>query len=136
MEWLSGKPHRRRTGGAHGVIDPAKMIPDGSFDLIGAHIAKIASIPNWNPTKQRLRDQLEKMATLHGYIGFEADYRDYQVTQVGQSFLYDVPTGKRGHLAPFAGKRVRIVCVYSGKFRRWVRVGVVSQSGGDEITRG
>lgn len=124
MDWLQDIEPRCRWYGRSSVIDPRAMIADGPFDLIGAQIAQMMRIPNWTPKKQRLRDRLERMATLHGYIGFDADYRDYQVTRVGQSFLYDVPVRKRGHLAPFAGKRVRIVCVHSGPYRRWVRVGI------------
>lgn len=123
MDWLKDRePHPGRWGRPR-VIDPHAMIPDGPIDLIGAQIERIALIPNWTPKKQALRDRLEQMAAMHGYIGFEADYRDYQVTRVGQSFLYDVPVEKKGQLAPFSGTRVRIVCIHSGKFRRWVRIG-------------
>jgi hypothetical protein len=124
MDWLKDRePHPRRWGRSS-VIDPRAMISDGPFDLIGAQIERIARIPNWTPKKQKLRERLEKMVIFQGYIGFEADYRDYHVTRVGQSFLYGVPVRKKGHLAPFSGKRVRIVCIHSGPYRRWVRVGL------------
>jgi hypothetical protein len=72
-----------------------------------------------------MREHLERLAIAHGYVGGWLDYRDYQLSRVGQSYQYDVPVGKRGILAQFAGKRVRLVCVYSGQFRRWVRVGIL-----------
>ena len=52
----------------------------------------------------------------------QLDYRDYQLTRVGQLFQYDVPLGKRGLLRQFAGHRVRLVCTYNGQFRKRVRV--------------
>jgi len=107
------------------VIEPHEMRPDTRSDLIGAQAAKIVSIVQWTPQKARMRQHLERLAIAHGYIGEWLDYRDYQLTRVGQSYQYDVPVGKRGILAQFAGKRVRLVCIYSGQFRRWVRVGAV-----------
>ena len=35
---------------------------------------------------------------------------------------------KRDNLAPFAGKRVRLVCLHSGAFRRHVRIGAVGEA--------
>jgi hypothetical protein len=100
------------------------MLPDTCGDLIGAKAAKIVSIASWTSQKARMREHLERLAIAHGYVGEWLDYRDYQLTRVGQSYQYDVPVGKRGILAQFAGKRVRLVCVYSGPFRRWARIGV------------
>jgi hypothetical protein len=66
------------------------------------------------------------MSPWFGYVGCTVDPRTYLVHQVGQSFLYDVPLNKRGRLAAFRGKRVRLVCLGSGTFTRWVRVGPVN----------
>lgn len=106
------------------VIHPLRIIPDTRGDLIGAQAAKVVSFAPWTSQKARMREHLERLAIAHGYVGEWLDYRDYQLTRVGQSYQYDVPVGKRGILAQFAGKRVRLVCVYSGPFRRWVRIGV------------
>ena len=112
-------------GWRRSVIELHMMLPGTRGDLIGVQAAKIVSIAPWTSQKARMREHLERLAIAHGYIGGWLDYRDYQLTRVGQSYQYDVPVGKRGILAQFAGKRVRLVCVYSGQFRRWVRVGAV-----------
>lgn len=107
------------------VIHPIDMIPDETDDLIGFLAAKLRQQCGWSSDKEKMRQHLEALAIAHGYQGKRLDYRDYQLTKVGQSFQYDVPIGKRGFLAQFAGRRVRLVCTYSGTFRQWVRVGAV-----------
>ena len=109
----------------NGVIAETRMLPDDVADTVGLAVRQFNSISSWTGEKRRLREELDALCARHGYIGFEGDPRDYAVHRVGQSFLYDVPEGKRGRLAKFCGKRVRIICLYSGKFRRWLRVGVV-----------
>ena len=125
METLEGFTAFYARGWRRSVIKPQRMLPDTRSDLIGVQAAKIVSIAPWTSQKARMRAHLERLAIAHGYVGEWLDYRDYQLTRVGQSYQYDVPVGKRGILAQFAGKRVRLVCVYSGQFRRWVRVGAV-----------
>ena len=104
------------------------MIPDETDDLIGFLAAKLRQQSGWSSDKERMRQHLEALTIAHGYQGKCLDYRDYQLTKVDRSFQYDVPIGKRGFLAQFAGRRVRLVCTYSGTFRQWVRVGVFANS--------
>jgi hypothetical protein len=106
------------------VILPRTMIADTKDNLIGCLAAKLLNTPGgWSKAKERMRQHLEHLTRNHGYVGAWLDCRDYQLTRVGQSYLYDVPLGKRGILAQFAGQRVRLVCTYNGQFRTWVRVG-------------
>jgi hypothetical protein len=111
------------------VISPIEMIADDPDTMIGCLAAKLLITPGgWSPSKERMRQHLERLAQMHQYAGAWLDYRDYQLTRVGQSFQYDVPYGKRGILSQFSGKRVRLVCTYNGQFRKWVRVGPVSDA--------
>lgn len=110
---------------AGGVIAEQGMLPDDVADNVGLAVQQFNSISSWTGEKRRLREELDALCAHEGYVGFEADPRDYAVHRVGQSFLYDVPEGKRGRLAKFCGKRVRIVCLWSGKYRRFIRVGAV-----------
>lgn len=113
-----------RMGGR--VIPKTEILPDTVNDLIAAKLRRFNRLRTWNGTKRRLREELDHLCGFYGYIGFEADPRDYAAHIVGQSFLYDVPATKRGWLSPFRGVRVRIICLYSGSFRRWLRAGGVS----------
>lgn len=110
---------------ARGVIAEEGMLPDDVADTVGLAVQQFNRLPSWTGEKRRLREEMDALCARQGYAGFGADPRDYAVHRVGQSFLYDVPEGKRGRLAKFCGKRVRIVCLWSGKYRRFIRVGVV-----------
>ena len=120
MQWLMEMPAR---GGS--VIPAHAMRPDRVDDLVSAKLRLFNAQPTWTRKKRRLREELDALCKAHGYIEFEGDYRNYALHRVGQSLQYDVPLNKRGWLAPLRGQRVRIICIYSGKFRRWVRAGPV-----------
>lgn len=108
------------------LIQLQHVFPDTYHDVLGAKIKRMQEIDTWTSEKRRLRHDLEAMSPWFGYVGWTVDPRTYLVHQVGQSFLYDVPLNKRGRLAAFRGKRVRLVCLGSGTFTRWVRVGPVN----------
>jgi hypothetical protein len=120
MQWLMEMP---TVGGK--VIPAHAMLPDRADDLIGAKLKLFNAQPSWTRKKRRLREELDALCERLGYIGFWGDYRNYALHRVGQSFQYDVPLKKRGWLAPLSGKRVRIICIYSGPYRRWLRAGPV-----------
>jgi hypothetical protein len=123
---LEGFQRYHWRGSRRSVIQPEEMIADTKDNLIGCLAAKLLNTPGgWSPTKERMRQHLERLTCMDGYEGSLLDYRDYQLTRVGQSFQYDVPLRKRGFLSQFAGQRVRLVCTYNGPFRKWVRVGRV-----------
>ncbi len=105
------------------LIDLRDVRPDPFDDILGAKIRRMQSIEGWTSEKRRLQRDLETMSSWFGYVGWTVDPRTYLVHQVGQSFLYDVPVHKRGNFAIFRGKRVRVFCLGSGAFTRWVRVG-------------
>jgi hypothetical protein len=101
--------------------------PDTQADLIGAKIARLQAIPRWNGAKIKLRADLYAMLKFYGYRSFSTDTRDYHLHRVGQSYQYEVPLDKRGHLQPFRGKRVRLVCVWNGRFNVTTMVGVINE---------
>lgn len=111
-----------------GTIPKCDIKPDAMNDLIAARLARLQACDPWSSEKAYHRESLERLCEAHGYLGLWVDPRDYLVHRVGQSFLYDVPIDKRGNLAPFAGKRVRVVCLHSGAFRRHVRIGAVGEA--------
>lgn len=111
------------------VVRTEAIIRDHGSDIIIAKLRRLNRLPHWNGSKCQLRDELEALCAFHGYIGFEGDPRDYGLHLVGQSLQYDVPLDKRGNLQPFRGKRIRIICLYSGIYRRWLRAGVVHLTG-------
>jgi hypothetical protein len=105
---------------------------DDLNDLLAAKLRQFWRAQNshggWTNELERLRRDVERICELNGYKGLWVDARDYLVHRIGQSFLYDVPMGKRGNLAEFAGKRIRVVCTHNGTNQRYVRIGVVGDA--------
>lgn len=108
------------------IILVRDISPDTYDDCLGAKIRRIQEISGWTAEKRRLQRELEVMSPYFGYVGLHVDPREYLLHLVGQSFQYHVPLNKRGRLAQFRGKRVRMVCLGSGTFTRWIRVGPVN----------
>lgn len=121
----------------NGTIPSEDARHDDMNDLIGARLRRLwkaqQHAEGWTAELEHARQDLERICTMHGYTNIWVDPRNYLVHRVGQSLLYDVPIDKRGGLAPFAGKRVRVVCLRSGSAaqKRNVWSGVI----GDAPTR-
>lgn len=115
--------------GSCGTIAAAAARHDDINDLIGAKLRQLwharQRAYGWSSDCERLRRDAERICALNGYTSLWADPRDYLVHIIGQSLLYDVPAGKRGHLAAYAGKRIRVICTRSGVFRRFVWIGAL-----------
>jgi len=106
------------------TIDPADILPDTYQDLIGAKIRRIQRIDGW-VGKKKLRDALVKLVQFHQYQLLEVRTANYRLHKVGQSYQYVVPEKKNGLLKPFRGSRVRLVCLYNGRFSVTIGVGLV-----------
>ncbi|MCZ8135515.1 MAG: hypothetical protein O9266_04360 [Porphyrobacter sp.] len=116
----------------YGTIPADDARHDDLNDFLAAKLRQFWRAQNsrggWTNELERLRIDVERICELNGYKGLWVDARDYLVHRVGQSFLYDVPMGKRGNLADFAGKRIRVVCSRNGINQRYVRIGVVGDA--------
>lgn len=113
--------HRRST------IPVADMLPDTYDDVLGQKLARLQHLQRtqtgWTAQKAQLRHDLEVMSPYFGYVRIWVDHRDYSLFRVGQSYQYDVPPDKRGHLARFRGIRVRLMCLYGSTYHKGIRVG-------------
>lgn len=124
----------------YGTIPADDARHDDLNDLLAAKLRQFWRAQNshggWTGELERLRHDVERICELSGYKGLWVDARDYLVHRVGQSFLYDVPIDKRGNLAEFAGKRIRVVCTHNGTNRRYVRIGIVGDAPGGKTAGG
>lgn len=100
-------------------------LPDPLGDDIGVLIGQLRARTNWGLREQCLRGQLVQRMTERDYICLVGHPRRYHLTLVGESCLYDVPESRRGALKAFRGKRIRLVCVRSGRFDRGLMAGLV-----------
>ena len=102
-----------------------QKLPDVTNDLIRATLAKFNGLASWTTEKKRLRAQLQRLLVRHGYVTFSGKWDRYNLQRIGQSCQYDVPSTRRGHLRPFRGSRVRLVCVGYERHDRILMAGVV-----------
>ena len=116
----------------YGTIPADDARHDDLNDLLAAKLRQFWRAQNshgsWTNELESLRRDVERICELSGYQGLWVDARDYLVHRIGQSFLFDVPIDKRGKLAEFAGKRIRVVCTHNGTNQRYVRIGVVGDA--------
>jgi hypothetical protein len=99
---------------------------DHRLDKIGALLAKLQRAAA-GTAREEARSELCKAAIEDGYEFFVGNFMRYQLNQIGDSYLYQVPDTKRGHLAPFRGKLIRIACWKRGtQFDRHLMAGLIN----------
>ena len=117
------------------MITPDTIIKDNLNDDISKILTEMSRIQTWNGAKADLRDKLVNLLNKHRYIEFQGAPEKYHMPHVGQSILYDVPMYRQGHLKKYRGKRVRIVCVGSGQFKRTYMAGAVGKTPSELIIK-
>lgn len=106
------------------MIEQQLQLPDPLSDNAGILIKALQGRHAWGAEQKGLLEQIRQMLQRKGYITFVGHPTKYHLTVVGQSYLYDVPTNRRGYLSTFRGQRIRLVCVSSGRFDRQLMAGV------------
>jgi len=106
------------------MTTPQLQLPDPLTDNAGILIKALLNRKAWGDEQKGLLEQLIHMLGRKRYITFVGHPARYHLTQIGQSCLMDIPINKRGHLSAFRGKRIRLVCVSSGRFDRQLMAGV------------
>ena len=102
------------------------MLKDDQNDEIGHLLTKIGELTTFTKKKQDLVRDLIKLGKKKKYIIFWGYTHRYFIGRVGQSFIYKVPKNKRGNLAKFEGKKIRVICIGSGvRFIRQYMAGIV-----------
>ena len=106
-------------------MDQSRKFKDDLGDEIGQALKQFNGIDRWVKEKYSLKADLIKLLKRKRYKEFSGCPYRYSIQRIGESYLYDVPENQRGNLEKFSGKRVRIVCVGSGRYARWLMVGKV-----------
>jgi len=107
------------------MFDISLKILDDFKDDIRPLLRRLNQRTNWNAiSKENLRLLIEALEKKN-YITFVGHTNRYHLRNVGESCLYDIPTNRRGALEVFRVKRVRIVCVRSGRYDRVLMAGEV-----------
>jgi hypothetical protein len=99
--------------------------PDPLDGELGALIKQLNDRIAWGHREQELRARLVRRMEVLGYVHLVGHPSRYHLTLVGESCLYDVPANRRGALKVFRGRRVRVVCIRSGRYDRGLMAGAV-----------
>jgi hypothetical protein len=105
-----------------------------AFDQkIDEMIVSLLACRGWGKRKQKAKSELLDYLASCGYIHFPGTYRQFfGIRCVGEQKVLDLPPTRKGVLSVFKGKRVRIICVGSGRsFLREYVAGQTSRSQSD-----
>ncbi|MEQ9397320.1 hypothetical protein [Haliea sp.] len=80
----------------------------------------------WTKEKRDALEEIENYLLDQGYKGFRGHYSHYFLQRIGDSIVYKVPDDKRGHLAPYLGSWVRLMCIGQDSFYRFYLVGEIN----------
>ena len=89
---------------------------DPKTDKIGKLISDFEKYPRWTLEKRAAKDKFINALKNANYENFIGHRRDYHLSGIGSSYLYKVPTNKRGNLKIYRGELIRIVCVDQLRF--------------------
>ena len=95
-----------------------EKIKDPCSDNAGQIMIEMQKIPTWTKAKRSLHNELTILLTKTKHICFVGHVDKYNLSIVGESCLYKIPTNRRGHLSMFRGKLIRLVCIKSGRYAR------------------
>lgn len=98
---------------------------DEFLDDIGSITRHLLKRKNWNKRSELLKENLIKKLKEKGYYYFIGDPYRYFLGTIGSSVILTVPEQQRGHLKKFRGKRIRLVCVESGRYKRGYMAGLI-----------
>lgn len=110
------------------MISEDTVITDDLDDDVSAILKAMSDDDTWTSNKSVLREELVGLLKKHRYVSFIGSPKNYYAHRVGDSYLYDVPLYKQGCLKRYRGKRVRIVCVGSGRYERGYMAGAVAST--------
>lgn len=84
---------------------------------------------NETTTRGRREETLRQRLVSHqkslGYIHLVGHLVRYHLALAGESCLYGVPSNRRGMLQVLRGRRIRVVCIQSGRYARGLTAGAV-----------
>ncbi len=111
------------------MIEIKNMYEDLRSDQVGQAINALRSKSKWNSEKYRLRDLLFDTLNKNDYTKSAGTRANFLMTGgIGFSYLYRVPSRKRGRFSKFTDKLIRLVYVASAKNYLEIRFAVVSEN--------
>ena len=107
------------------MFEITDKIKDNIKDEAWPYLLLLNQRTSWNDESKKHLEKLKIFLKSKNYITFVGHPNRYHLTRIGDSCLYDVPTFRKGALTSFRGKRIRVVCVSSGRYDRLLMAGAV-----------
>ena len=99
------------------MIKGSDIYNDIYHDEVGKLILRFNQLVKWTNEKKKMSQQLSQLLLKKGYqlgSGKRDEYRLHGGT--GRSYIYKVPTNKRGILAQHRGEFIRVVCIGTNRY--------------------
>ena len=92
-------------------------LDDPLSDAAGSLIVAMNAIGTWTKEKRTIQDELVSRLKGENYYFFRGNLSTYPIYITGGSILYKVPGNKKGHLARFRNKTIRLLRIgYGGSY--------------------
>ena len=115
------------------MFEITDKIRDNIKDEAWPYLLRLNKRTSWNDESKEHLEKLKIFLENKDYISFVGHPKRYHLTRIGDSCLYDVPTFRKGALTEFRGKRIRVVCVSSGRYDRLLMAGAVGATPKNKI---
>ena len=115
------------------MFEITDKINDNIKDEAWPYLVRLNKRTSWNDESKEHLEKLKIFLKNKNYITFVGHPKRYHLTRIGDSCLYDVPTFRKGALTEFRGKRIRVVCVSSGRYDRLLMAGAVGATPENKI---
>jgi hypothetical protein len=115
------------------MFEISDKIKDNIKDEAWPYLLRLNKRTSWNNESKEHLEELKIFLKNKNYITFVGHPNRYHLTRIGDSCLYDVPTFRKGALTEFRGKRIRVVCVSSGRYDRLLMAGAVGATPKNKI---
>ena len=96
------------------MIHQKEIKKDNFLDEVQPLLRKLQKKERFDRESRIIKTELLSLLKTKNYIKFSGNAERFIVSKIGDSYLYDVPLDKRGHLSVFRGHRVRVLCIASG----------------------
>ena len=92
------------------MIKKKDIIKDTFVDAVLKELREFKKQRGTREQKSALQESLIKTLEAHGYESFIGTEIEFTTSQIGKSYLFNVPKSRHGPLSKFKGKQIRVVC--------------------------
>ena len=122
---VAPKPKKIRVS----MIEAENMYEDLRTDVVGCAINELRSKQRWDAGKYSLRDRLFEELKRQNYVKAAGTRAQFCMAGgIGFSYLYLVPSKKRGRFNSYAGKLLKLVYYASARHYLEIRFAEVEQN--------